>query len=208
CWSSNARSTAITLDTIVRTADQEQLARQMVRWLMQVRRKGRWGNTQENVWAMESLVDYYRKYEKETPDFSAVVTMGNDALARDEFRGRSTEAKSHDVPMQKLLGVGAPAPGRPEAEAAAATREVTFERQGTGTLFYLMRLRYVPLGMAHDPLDQGINITRTYSQKTFKAGDLIKVTLRIRNTKERRFVAVTDPIPAGTEQVESWFATT
>src|SRR5207253_7479342 len=37
---------------------------------------------------------------------------------------------------------------------------------------------------------------------------LIKVTLRIRNTKERRFVAVTDPIPAGTEPVESWFATT
>ena len=43
---------------------------------------------------------------------------------------------------------------------------------------------------------------------TFKAGDLINVTLRIRNTKERRFVAVTDPIPAGTEPVESWFATT
>jgi uncharacterized protein YfaS (alpha-2-macroglobulin family) len=30
----------------------------------------------------------------------------------------------------------------------------------------------------------------------------------VRNTKERRFVAVTDPIPAGTEPVESWFATT
>ena len=57
-------------------------------------------------------------------------------------------------------------------------------------------------------LDQGISIERKYSQKTFKAGDLIKVTLRIRNTKERRFVAVTDPIPAGTEPVESWFATT
>ena len=27
-------------------------------------------------------------------------------------------------------------------------------------------------------------------------------------TKERRFVAVTDPIPAGFEAVESWFATT
>ena len=27
-------------------------------------------------------------------------------------------------------------------------------------------------------------------------------------TKERRFVAVTDPLPAGFEAVESWFATT
>src|SRR5207244_3136465 len=158
CWSSNARSTAITLDTLVRTSDQEQLAKQMVRWLMQVRKQGRWGNTQENVWAMESLVDYYRKYEKETPDFSAVVTLGSDALARDEFRGRSTEAKSHEVPMQQLK-----------------SGDVTFERQGTGTLFYLMRLRYIPAGMVHDALDQGFSVSRTYSQKTFKAGDLIKV---------------------------------
>ena len=94
------------------------------------------------------------------------------------------------------------------ATRAVATRDVTFERQGTGTLFYLMRLRYIPIGMLHDPLDQGFGVTRTYSQKTFKAGDVIKVTLKIRNTKERRFVAVTDPIPAGTEPVESWFATT
>jgi uncharacterized protein YfaS (alpha-2-macroglobulin family) len=85
---------------------------------------------------------------------------------------------------------------------------VTFEKQGAGSLFYLMRLRYVPLGLLHDPLDQGFAIERKYSQETFKAGDLIKVTLKIRNTKERRFVAVVDPIPAGTEPVESWFSTT
>jgi len=207
CWSSNARTTAITLGTLVRDTGDEQLAKQMVRWLMQVRKKGRWGNTQENVWAMESLVDYYRKYEKETPDFTAVVTLGSETLARDEFRGRSTDAKDHDVPMQKLMSVAtaAPAVGVP---AAAATLPVTFQRDGVGTLFYLMRLRYVPAGLMHDPLDQGFSVQRTYSQKTFKAGDLIKVTLRIRNTKERRFVAVTDPIPAGTEPVESWFATT
>jgi uncharacterized protein YfaS (alpha-2-macroglobulin family) len=34
------------------------------------------------------------------------------------------------------------------------------------------------------------------------------VTLTFRLTKERRFVAVTDPLPAGFEPVESWFATT
>ena len=46
------------------------------------------------------------------------------------------------------------------------------------------------------------------SATAFKAGDLIEVTLHLRNSKERRFVAVTDPIPAGTEPVETWFATT
>jgi uncharacterized protein YfaS (alpha-2-macroglobulin family) len=33
------------------------------------------------------------------------------------------------------------------------------------------------------------------------------VTLTLKLTKERRFVAVTDPLPAGFEPVESWFAT-
>ena len=198
-WNSNVRSTAITLDTLTRHGQNEQLVKRMVRWLMQVRRKGRWGNTQENVWAMESLVDYYRRYESEVPDFTAVVKLGTDAIANDAFRGRSTEARSHDVTMQQLLTRGA---------TAAADLPVTFGRQGTGTLFYLMRLRYTPSGLLHDALDNGFSVERTYSQKTFKAGDLIKVTLRIRNTKERRFVAVTDPIPAGTEPVESWFATT
>jgi len=195
-WNSNVRSTAIALGTLTRHGESEMMVKQMVRWLMQQRRGGRWGNTQENVWAMESLVDYYRKYESETPDFTAVVKLGNDSLANDAFKGRSTQAKSHDVSMMQLqTKVGADVP-------------VTFERQGTGTLFYLMRLRYTPAGVLHDALNQGFNVERRYSQKTFKAGDLIKVTLRIRNTKERRFVAVTDPIPAGTEPVESWFATT
>ena len=195
-WSSNVRSTAIALGTLTRHGESEQIVKQMVRWLMQARRDGRWGNTQENVWAMESLVDYYRKYESEAPDFLAVVTLGSDAIANDAFRGRSTQAKSHDIPMQQLVS-------RPAGDAP-----VTFDRQGTGTLFYLMRLRYTPAGLLHDALDKGFSVERKYSQKTFKAGDLIKVTLRIRNTKERRFVAVTDPIPAGTEPVESWFATT
>ena len=36
----------------------------------------------------------------------------------------------------------------------------------------------------------------------------MRVTLSFDLPKERRFVAVTDPVPAGFEPVESWFATT
>ncbi|HJT16383.1 MAG TPA: MG2 domain-containing protein, partial [Thermoanaerobaculia bacterium] len=71
-WNSNVRSTAIALDTLVRNGQQ---VTPIVRWLMQVRQKGRWGNTQENAWAMEALIDYYRKYESETPDFTATVSV-------------------------------------------------------------------------------------------------------------------------------------
>src|SRR3569832_951257 len=126
---------------------------------------------------MEALVDYYRKYESETPDFFGSETFETQTLARELFKGRSTEARSKDVPI---------------AQVPSGT--VTFEKQGPGILFYLMRLRYAPTGIFHDALDQGFAVSRSYDKKNFVAGDLIKVTLRIRNTKERRFVAITDPI--------------
>jgi uncharacterized protein YfaS (alpha-2-macroglobulin family) len=198
-WNSNIRSTAIALGTLVRHGENEDLVKRMVRWMMRVREDGRWGNTQENAWAMEALVDYYRKYEAEEPNFLGVTTLGQETIAREEFRGRTTEAKSRDIAIDRIPRGMLP---------------LLFERQGTGTLFYLARLRYAVTGTL-DAVDNGFSVTRTYASSetgapltAFGAGQLIRVTLKIRNTKERRFVAVTDPIPAGTEPVETEFATT
>ena len=134
------------------------------------------------------------------PDFAAVVTLGAQELAREEFRGRSTEARVRELPV--------PSGGQ-------ATLPVLFTREGTGTLYYMMRLRYASADRNLGPMNQGFEIKRSYVAEgtpgeltSFKAGDLIRVTLTVRNTKERRFVAVTDPIPAGTEPVDSAFATT
>ncbi|HVR39489.1 MAG TPA: alpha-2-macroglobulin family protein [Thermoanaerobaculia bacterium] len=204
-WNSNVRTTAIVMGTLVRHGESEDLVKKMVRWLMQVRKGGRWGNTQENAWAMESLIDFYRKYESEVPDFTAVVTFGTEQLAKETFKGRDTNAREKGIPMQTLLQSKQPSPV-----------PVVFTREGTGTLYYMLRLRYARTLAKFEALDQGFHLERTYalqtggagSSTTFKAGDLILVTLKIRNTKERRYVAITDPVPAGTEPVEAWFATT
>ncbi|HUP60354.1 MAG TPA: alpha-2-macroglobulin family protein [Thermoanaerobaculia bacterium] len=201
-WNSNVRSTAMTLGTLVRHGSEEEMVKRMVRWMMRVRKEGRWGNTQENAWAMEALVDYYRKYESEIPDFVATVALGTETIATETFKGRSTEARRKEFSMQDVL-------------RRSGTLPVVFTREGTGTLFYMLRLRYARNIQCLQALDSGFRVERSYALQsggepstTFKAGDLILVTLRIRNTKERRYVAVTDPIPAGTEPVETWFATT
>jgi uncharacterized protein YfaS (alpha-2-macroglobulin family) len=77
-WNSNVRSTAITLRTLMRDDSAETLVRQTVRWLLNARKNGRWGNTQENAIAMEALVAYYKKYETQVPDFRAVVKLASD----------------------------------------------------------------------------------------------------------------------------------
>lgn len=207
-WNSNVRSTAIVLQSLVQADAAEAPLPQIVRWLMTARKNGRWGNTQENAHAMAALVAYYRKYEPSVPDFRAVVTLGARELAREEFRGRSAEAKTSALPMAQVLTSNAPGTNVP----------LTFTREGAGTLYYSARLRYAADVLLQSGLDAGFTVERRYepfvengarpAATSYAAGDLVRVTLTFRLTKERRFVAVTDPLPAGVEAVESWFAST
>jgi uncharacterized protein YfaS (alpha-2-macroglobulin family) len=207
-WNSNVRSTAIVLNSLVKGGVTNAPMRQMVRWMMTVRKDGRWGNTQENAHAMEALVAYYRKYEPVVPNFRAVVSLGTRELAREEFRGRTADSSTTNLPMAQVLSAGQAGTGIP----------LTFRRQGEGTLFYAARLRYAVDALYQDGLDSGFHIERRYepfvengarpSATTYAAGDMVRVTLTFRLTKERRYVAVTDPLPAGFEAVETWFATT
>jgi uncharacterized protein YfaS (alpha-2-macroglobulin family) len=100
-----------------------------------------------------------------------------------------------------------------------STKPLTFSREGTGTLFYVARLRYASDQLFQQGFDSGFHIERRYSPQvdaatesspalSYKAGDLVRVTISLNLTKERRYVAITDPLPAGFEPVESWFATT
>jgi uncharacterized protein YfaS (alpha-2-macroglobulin family) len=208
-WNSNVRSTAIVLNSLVRAeATDATAARPLVRWLLNVRKDGRWGNTQENAHAMEALVRYYRRFEPEAPNFRAVVTLGGEPLASAEFRQRTAESAVTAVPMPRVLG----------SAPVGESRALTFTKEGTGTLYYTTRLRYAVDALFQDGLDAGFHLERRYepfvengarlAATSYAAGDLVRVTLTFRLAKERRFVAVTDPLPAGFEAVESWFSTT
>jgi uncharacterized protein YfaS (alpha-2-macroglobulin family) len=207
-WNSNVRSTSIVLGSLVRHTEDRTLVPGLVRWLMRVRKNGRWGNTQENALAMAALVDYYRKYEKEVPDFTALVSLGPKVLAKQEFEGRSAVARTSALPMQELLA----------AAPSGGALPLSFEKKGKGTLHYTARLRYASAEPLQAGMDQGFQIQRVFSpagEKTaaasgnaYKAGELVRVTLTFQLPKERRYVAVTDPLPAGFEPVESYFATT
>jgi uncharacterized protein YfaS (alpha-2-macroglobulin family) len=206
-WNSNVRSTAIVLNSLVKAGTDAAPYRGLVTWLLQVRRDGRWNNTQENALALEALVSYYRRFEATVPDFTATASLAASTVATARFQGRSTDARSADIPMSKIVAVA----------PAGTEQPLTFTRNGKGTLFYSARLRYAVDALFQDGMDQGIAIARSYApfdeggsrpaSTTFKAGDLVRVTLTLRLTKERRYVAVTDPLPAGLEPLESWFAT-
>lgn len=207
-WSSNVRSTGIVLGSLVRAGGEPAVIRSLVRGLLDARRNGRWGNTQENAVALEALVDYYRKYERESPSFRADVKLGDAPIFDAEFRQRNTVERSSDVPMQQLL-----------RRAASGTElPLTFHKEGPGTLFYNARLTYASSALTLAAMENGMVIERVYTPlgtsagpvpvTSYKSGDTVRVTLTVRLSKERTFVAINDPLPAGFEPVETRFATT
>lgn len=157
--------------------------------------------------ALEALVSYYRKFESEIPDMAATVALGGQSIGTAAFRGRTTAAQEVALAMPDLI----------RQVPAGAERELALTRTGTGRLFYSARLQYAlttPLPVANE----GIRVERTYSPyvengdgpsaTSFAAGDLVRVTLAITVPQERRFVAVSDPLPGGAEAVDGWFRTT
>ena len=178
----------------------------MVRWLVGARKDGRWGNTQENALAMQALVELLPPLRE------------HDAELHGDHppRGRGTRARASSRGDRRV--------GRPRRSAGAALgapaaeSDAHVQPEGEGTLFYATRLSYARDSTRSDGLDDGFHVERRYAVLTdgragapttsFKAGDLVQVTVSLNLPKERRYVAVTDPLPAGFEAVECWFATT
>jgi uncharacterized protein YfaS (alpha-2-macroglobulin family) len=207
-WDSNVRASAVVLDGFVRRGDDRLFVERLVRWLLAARVQGRWPNTQDNISALRALVAYYKAFEAEPPDMTASAAIGSTLLGTATFKGRSTTTQSVRLSMRDLVDrLAGPSP----------TPDLVLSRVGTGRLYYTARLASASLD-SPPPMDRGMTVERHYEKyvengtspaaTSFDAGDLVRVTLTITVPKERRFVAVTDPLPAGFEPVDGWFRTT
>ena len=173
-----------------------------VKWLTTERKnKGRWRTTQENSWSLRAFESFYRRYEKEEPDFKAVVSkLGEDGsmgeLTEAQFMGRALVQvdKSFDFPL--VFGEGEKA-------------KVIFSKVGTGRLYYTLRMGFVP-ERRDKPASEGFEISRVVKPMdgsgVFKAGGRAVVTVTVRTPQDRTFAAVTSPVPAGFEIVNTDFA--
>ena len=181
-WNSNVRTTSIVLNSLVKGDVADAPVRQLVRWMMAARKDGRWGNTQENALAMEALVAYYRKFEGVVPDFRAVVRLGSEDLVNESFTGRTTTSKTKEVPLSQILA----------RNAAGTSQPLTFAREGSGTLFYASRLRYVPEETFLDGLDNGIRVARSYAPYVENATQACSDNLQGRRSDSRHALVRAD----------------
>jgi uncharacterized protein YfaS (alpha-2-macroglobulin family) len=202
--SSDRRTDAILLDALIEDDPQSDLIPKVVNGLLAHRTKGRWGNTQENVFVLLTLDRYFNTYEWQTPDFVARIWLGDTYAGSNEFIGRTTDIHETLIPMNYVLT---------ETSAGGGTQDLVLSKDGPGRLYYRLGLQYAPTDLNLDPLEMGFVVQRRYESLDdpeavyqdndgiwhIKAGTRVKVTITMEADNRRYHVALVDPLPAGLE---------
>ncbi len=202
---SNRRTDAILLDALINDDPQYDLIPKVVNGLLAHRTRGRWENTQENVFVLLALDRYFNTYEAQTPDFVARIWLGEAYAGGHEYRGRTTERHETLVPMQYLVDAG--------------RSDLILSKDGAGRMYYRLGLRYAPADLEQDPLDMGFVVSRSYEavddpEDVFqdengvwhiRAGARVRVRVTMVADNRRYHVALVDPLPAGLEPVNPAF---
>lgn len=206
---SNRRADGVLLESLLKAEPNNDLVPKLVRGLLAQRTKGRWSNTQENVFILLALDKYFQAYEKVTPDFVTKVWLGNVYAGEQSFKGRSVDSNLLNIPMNYLLEQG-------------GTSNLILDKQGAGRLYYRIGMQYAPKNLKLAPADYGFAVLREYEAVdnaedvkrnadgswTFKSGARVRVRLTMVASARRYHVALVDPLPAGLEILNPELAVT
>jgi len=201
---SNRRTDAILLDSLISDNPESDLIPKLVTGLLAHRVKGRWSNTQENVFVLLALDKYFNTFEAQTPDFVARIWLGETYAGEHEYIGRSTERHETPIPMSYLVE---------PTYGGEQTQNLVIKKEGVGRLYYRLGLKYAPTDLWLDPLDMGFVVQRSYESVDdpedvqrdddgvwhIKAGARVRIKLMMVADNRRYHVALVDPLPAGLE---------
>ena len=191
--SSDVRTSAILLAALVQVEPEHPAVAQLADGLKRSRRNmGRWGNTQENLYSLIALADYARDRSRGTA--KVTVSLGKKHLARKTLKGAAVLGISRTLNKLKA--------GQLTIKSSTPAR-------------FTARLYLARKTSQEDSIARGITVTREYldpatgrAVSKVSAGQLIKVRVQIRTDKDRHYVAVVDPLPAGVEALNTRLATT
>lgn len=202
--SSDRRTDAILLEALIGDDPDSDLIPKLVNGLLAHRKRGRWGNTQENVFVLLALDRYFNTFEAQTPDFVARIWLGETYAGQHTFEGRTTERHETNIPIAYLID--------PEL-GGGKVQNLILSKEGEGRLYYRLGLRYAPADLQLEPIDMGFVVQRTYEAVDdpadvsrdengvwhIKAGARVRVRIQMVADNRRYHVALVDPLPAGLE---------
>jgi uncharacterized protein YfaS (alpha-2-macroglobulin family) len=202
-WNTDTRSTAIILDLLARFDPANDLAPNVVRWLMVARTAGHWATTQETAWALIALADWMVATGELQADYQYQAAFNGQPLVEGRADRESIrETVKLQISVTDLL--------RDQVNRLSIGRSA-----GPGRLYYTAHLEsYVPVADI-EPIGRGVMVAREYTAadcdpdettcqriSSIGVGDAIRVKLTIVAPHDRYYLIVEDPLPAGAEAVD------
>ncbi|KAF0982127.1 hypothetical protein FDP41_011988 [Naegleria fowleri] len=181
----------ICLEALIHMKPQSHLLPIIVKGLCAHKKNGRWSNTQEYVFILLALSSYFNRFENLTPDFVANIWLGEDYCGEQVFKGRSKDENQLNIPMSMLTD-------------DEDSKMLAISKKEPGRLYYRIAMDYAPKDLKVDALNYGFEVQRTFEHVTnpshvtydqekstwrFKAGELVRINLRLTNTSCRYHVA-------------------
>jgi uncharacterized protein YfaS (alpha-2-macroglobulin family) len=173
---------------------------------MTARRFDSWETTQETAWSVMALSAWMQQTGDLKPNYTFGISVNDQSFARGEKASAANVRSAYDlrVSVASLL--------------ANQTNRIAIQRSaGAGTLYYSAQLKtYLPVEQVK-ALSRGMFIERTYSLEgdkkntpitSARVGEQIRVTLTIVVPETLNYVVIEDPIPAGTQSINTSLQTT
>ncbi len=192
------RTSAETLQAMVRIDPENVLLPQIIRFLLTTRKDGHWDTTQSTVQSILALVDYLKSSGELDGNFVAGVEVNDKMILTQRFDAKNIlTRKEISLAFKDLL--------------RGKENEVNIGMDGTGKLFYDLLLSYFYTGDVIEPAEQGISITRQLQPvdqkkmadlQSANLGETYRVTLTMTVPADRYFVAVESPLPGGLEAID------
>lgn len=194
----DARTTAIVLQALVRIDPENALFSRVIRGMLASRTAGHWDTTQSTAMSVLAFVEYLKMNHELVYDEQVGVEIDGKKKLDATFKAPAMEMKEVEMALSEL----------PRGKEI----DVSVGKTGVGKLYYDVILSYFYTPETIQPAEEGIGITRetlplTKSDASMKVGTTQKVTLTITVPQTRHFVAVESMLPAGFEPIDLQFAT-
>ncbi len=215
----NTRSTAIVIDALARLDPQgsaTSLGPNAVRWLMSARTANRWETTQDNAWAIIALTDWMAATGELEGNYDWQVQLNGQTLGRGTVTPQNVEqVTSLRADIKQLL--------LDQTNGLVLERTAGAGQTGGGQMYYTAHLKtYAPV-QDIQPMNRGFAVSREYrladcskvdpkaecpTITSAKVGDVIQVKVSLVVPHSSYYVIVEDPLPAGTEALDTSLRTT
>jgi uncharacterized protein YfaS (alpha-2-macroglobulin family) len=181
--SSPARESALMLSTLLEVDPASPQVVALVTRLHGYRVDGRWGNTQENAYALLALGKYASHHGDVGSNYTASVRIGDsDPLTMEAGETRVVEGDY-------------------------SGQEINVRLEGDGILYWFLVDEGVPADGKVEEVDSGLEVRRRYFDSagnqivdgTVSHGDVVQVEVSLKSSSSQTNIVVTDLLPAGLE---------